>query len=498
PQDDSSEFSIALTMPEGTDLAQASALTAEVEERVRGLRGVTSLFTRIGTGRGEDISEVEIYVKLVDLEERDYSQRDVMREARGVLAQYPELRPAVSNISGFSGGGRNAEVQFSIRGPDLEELQRLTDEMTRRMREDGAFIDVDTASAVRKPELQVIVDRARAADLGVRASEIADSMRVMVGGEPVTKIRVGDEQFDVWLRLQPEDRGSQLAISMLPIASARGLVRLDAVSSVVRDRGPAQIERYGRVRKVEITANLGGVPLAAAVDRVKELSAEIGMPPGYEVTFSGRAKLLGDTFSSFLTALGLSFIFMYMVLAAQFESFLHPVTILLSLPLSLPFALLSLIVLGDTLNIYSAFGVFMLFGIVKKNGILQVDYTNTLREAGKPLREAIIEANVTRLRPILMTTLTLIAGMIPLALGQGPGAASRASMAKVIIGGQALSLLITLLVVPVAYSLFDDANGALGRLRGRFRKPVVFPAPEPEAVVVLAEETTRSRASTEL
>ncbi len=470
PQDDGSEFSIALTMPEGTDLEQASELTAEVESKLRELRGVTSLFTRIGTGQGEDVSEVEIYVRLVDLEQRDYSQKSVMEEARALLAQYPELRPAVANINGMSGGGRNAEVQFSIRGPDLAELQRITEEMTRRMREDPSFVDVDTASAVRKPELQVVVDRQRAADLGVRASDIAESMRVMVGGDPATKIRVGDEQYDVWLRLRPADRSNPLAISMLPIASSRGLVRLDTVSSIVRDRGPAQIERYGRVRKIDVTANLGGVPLATAIERVHAIAAESNLPPGYEVTFSGRAKLMGDTMKSFFTALGLSFIFMYMVLAAQFESFLHPITILLSLPLSLPFALLSLILLDDTLNIYSAFGVFMLFGIVKKNGILQVDYTNTLRDRGVPEHDAIVEANITRLRPILMTTLTLIAGMIPLALGTGPGAASRASMAKVIIGGQALSLLITLLIVPVAYSLFADAAGGLGRLRERFAK----------------------------
>jgi HAE1 family hydrophobic/amphiphilic exporter-1 len=471
PQDDSSEFSVALTMPEGTDLTRASELTSEIEARLRRVRGVESLFTQIGTGRSEDISEVEIYVKLIDLEKRDYSQNDVMAEAREAIAGYPELRPAVSAISGLSSGGRRTDLSFSVRGPDLGELARITDEMTSRMRADSSFVDVDTASAVRKPELQVVIDRERAADLGVRASDVAAALQTMVGGEPVSKIRIGDEQYDIWLRLRPEDRASELAIAMLPIASARGLVRLDAVTHVVRDRGPAQIERYGRVRKVDVGANLRDIPLATAMERVQKIAADMELPPGYEIKWGGRAKLMGDTVVSFLAALGLSFVFMYMVLAAQFESFLHPITILLSLPLSLPFALLSLVLFHDSLNIYSAFGVFMLFGIVKKNGILQVDYTNTLREAGTPRDKAIVEANVTRLRPILMTTLTLIAGMIPLALGEGPGAATRASMAKVIIGGQALSLLITLLIVPVAYSLFDDAGGlfarAVARVRGR-------------------------------
>jgi HAE1 family hydrophobic/amphiphilic exporter-1 len=213
------------------------------------------------------------------------------------------------------------------------------------------------------------------------------------------------------------------------------------------------------VRQVEITSNLlPGTPLGAAVGTVQRTVATMEKPPGYDVVFGGRARILGETIASFGTALLLSFLFMYMVLAAQFESFLHPITIMLALPLSLPFALLSLILLGDSLNIYSAFGTFMLFGIVKKNGILQVDLTNRLRAAGRPLREAIIEANRTRLRPILMTTLTLIAGMIPIALGEGPGSAARASLARAIIGGQALSLVITLLIVPVAYSLFADAG----------------------------------------
>jgi len=470
PQDDSSEFSVALTMPEGTDLGAATTLVTEIEGKLRAVRGVTLLWSRVGTGRGDDITEVEIYVGIVDLEQRTYPQTAVMADARRVLADYAELRPVVSALSGISGGGRNTELMFSMRGPDLEELDRLSTEMTRRMRESGGFVDVDTSAAVRKPELRIVVDRQRAADLGARAGDIAATMRTMIGGEVVTKVREGAEQFDVWLRLRPIERGSELAISMLPIATSRGMTRLDAVATLTRDRGPAQINRYGRVRKVDVSANLSGIPLGTAVDRVNEFAAQMNLPPGYEITYAGRAKIMKDTFASFFAALGLSFLFMYMVLAAQFESFLHPVTIMLALPLSLPFALISLLLLHDSINIYSAFGVFMLFGIVKKNGILQVDYTNTLRAKGVERTKAIIDANVTRLRPILMTTLTLIAGMIPLAAGQGPGAASRASMAKVIIGGQALSLLITLLIVPVAYSFFDDVGERFVRVRDRWKK----------------------------
>jgi HAE1 family hydrophobic/amphiphilic exporter-1 len=212
---------------------------------------------------------------------------------------------------------------------------------------------------------------------------------------------------------------------------------------------------------VAIYANLDGVDLGTAMAKLQKVVDGLKLPPGYQSVSTGQSKMMAEMMIQMGTAFLLAFVFMYIVLAAQFESFLHPITILLSLPLTVPFALLSLLLLRETINIYSILGVFMLFGIVKKNGILQIDYTNTLRARGVPLVEAIIEANRARLRPILMTTMTLIAGMIPIALGQGPGAAARASLAKVIIGGQAMSLFITLLIVPVAYSLFEGAKRRL-------------------------------------
>jgi len=464
PQDDTSELSVALTMPEGSDLESASAVAAEIEAKLHGLRGVERLWTRIGAqGGGDDVTQVEIYVTLTDLERRSFSQFDVMADARALLAPYADLRPSVSGV-GNVGGGRS-QLSFSLRGPDLDRLNGYADTLMERMRATTGFVDVDSGAAMRRPEVRVRVDRQRAADLGVRAGDVATALRTMVGGEPVSKLRVGDEQYDVWLRLDPADRDSVASLATLPLRGRDGLVRLESIGRFERDRSPAQITRLNRVRQIDVGANLAGLPLGAGVDRVKAMVTTLDLPPGYEVVFGGRAKLFDETMRNLLSALLLSLLFMYMVLAAQFESFLHPITILLSLPLSLPFALLSLILLDDTLNIYSAFGVFMLFGIVKKNGILQVDFTNQLIRSGIPRNDAIVRANVTRLRPILMTTLTLIAGMIPIALGRGPGAAPRASMAHVIIGGQALSLLITLLIVPVAYSLFDDAGKLWRRLR---------------------------------
>lgn len=457
PRDDTSDFAVILTMPEGSTLESSTELSAEVEGVLRGVRGVRQIYTSVGSQRGgDDVTDVQMYITVTDLAERDWPLNDAIAEARRALTAYPDLRPSVQAVGGLSGGARGSELTFSIRGPDLRELDRLALELMTRMRQMPGFVDVDTSAAVRKPEVQVRIDRDRAADLGVRANEIAGALRTLTGGSPISTIRSADEQYDVWLRLEPGDRQSIQSLAAIPIRGASGTVRLDAIAEFERARGPAQIERLDRSRQIEIGTNLDGVPLGEAVTLIEGLGREIDMPPGYTLAFGGRARLLDETMRNFFSALLLSFLFMYMVLAAQFESFLHPITIMLSLPLAMPFALLSLYFLNDTLNIYSAFGTFMLFGIVKKNGILQVDYTNTLKARGMPTRDAIVEANKKRLRPILMTTLTLIAGMIPIAMGEGPGSASRASMAKVIIGGQALSLLITLLIVPVAYSLFDD------------------------------------------
>jgi HAE1 family hydrophobic/amphiphilic exporter-1 len=231
------------------------------------------------------------------------------------------------------------------------------------------------------------------------------------------------------------------------------------------------------MRQVVITANLeGNKPLGDVVNELSAVVDSLNLPADYRYEFLGQAKMMGESNWNFLIAFLASFLFMYMILAAQFESFIHPVTILLALPLTLPFALISLILLKTNLNTFAMFGLFMLFGIVKKNGILQVDFTNVLRRRGVPVREAILQANHTRLRPILMTTAMLIAAMIPIALGRGPGAASRASLAKVVLGGQTLSLLLTLLVTPVAYSLWEDLSRYAKRLRDYFRRPA---APEP-------------------
>jgi HAE1 family hydrophobic/amphiphilic exporter-1 len=494
PQDDQSEFEVILQTPGGYNLERTDALTQELEAKFHSLRGVRQTLTTIGDTTGKarpgegDVTTASIYVRLTDLSERDFSQLDVMADARRVLAAYPDLRASVQGINAFRGGGtRQSEVEFSLLGPSLEKLTKYSDQLAERMRADPAFVDVDTTLSVRKPELRATIDRERASAMGLRVEEIAQTLSILVGGEPVSKYKEEDEQYDVWLRADPDKRTGPADVYALTVWSpAANLVKIYSLVNLEEALGPAQIERENRERKVGFFANLHGIPLSVAVERVQGFVKEMDLPAQYQIKLGGRAKALEETVQNFMTAFLLSLLFMYMVLAAQFESFLHPITIMLALPLSIPFAVFSLWVLHNPLDVYSIFGLFMLFGIVKKNGILQVDYTNTLRAQGMERDAAILEANHARLRPILMTSVMLVLGMLPMALGTGPGAASRASMAKVIIGGQTLCLLLSLLVTPVAYSLFDDigrlmwiarlrriARGLLARFRRRGREAVV-------------------------
>jgi HAE1 family hydrophobic/amphiphilic exporter-1 len=480
PFDDQSEFEVYIQSPEGYTLEAVQSTYREVEADLRKLRGVEHLLTSIGNVAEGDVTQGTIYVRLADLEKRKFSQFDVMKDARKLLAKYPALRVSVQNIGSISmSGGRSAQLTFSLKGPDLDKLMEYGDRITGEMRKIAGLVDVDTTLSNRKPELRVYVDRKKASDLGVQVAHVASSLNVFVGGEQVGKYKEGADQYDVWLRADRASRDTSEAVSNLPVPSLRqGTVRVRDVASLARELGPAQIDRTSRQRQVTLVANLDGLALGTATERIQAIIRSLDLPPQYQVEFFGRAKTMQETLVNFLMALLLSIVFMYIVLAAQFESFLHPITIMLALPISIPFALFSLIFLGETLNIYSIMGLFMLFGIVKKNGILQVDYTNTLRAKGMERDQAILEANAARLRPILMTTVTLIAAMIPIALGKGPGAASRASMAKVIIGGQALCLLLTLVLTPVAYSLFDDLGNLAfmrrlrekaGMLRDRIR-----------------------------
>jgi hydrophobic/amphiphilic exporter-1 (mainly G- bacteria), HAE1 family len=494
PKDDQSEFEIAINLPDGYAIDRASSTCAEIEARLNQLPGVTNVFTTIGETNGKaakgqgDVTIANIYCRMIDLKKRKYTQASVMAKARVILEEFPDLRTNVQEVKLFSSSAfKNVQLEVSLRGPDIDKLNEAAAKILKHLRKNKIYTDVDTNASSRTPELQVHIQRDRAADLGVPVSTVASTLGVLVGGEPVTKFKEGADQYDVWLRANLENRDRESAVELLTVPSRFGkLVELGNLATLSNARSPANIERYNRQRQVTVTSNLApGVALGNALPVVADFIKTLDLPPEYRYEFLGEAKLMQDSNSNFLLAFILAFLFMYMILAAQFESLVHPITILLAVPLTLPFALISLFLLQTPLDVYAMIGLFMLFGIVKKNGILQVDYTNVLRAKGLERNEAILQANEKRLRPILMTTIMLVAAMIPIATGQGPGASARASMAKVILGGQMLSLLLSLLVTPVAYSIWDDLTRLLKRLFGKRTAPA--PAPVAEETIVELE-----------
>ena len=463
PRDDQSEFQVGFITPEGYTLDRTNAVVTEIENRLIQLPGVVHRYTSIGQGgtaKGQgDVTRGSIYLRLVELEERKFTQFDLMRYVRTILDDYPDLRTVVSDVSAIGGGagGDSRVFQISLQGPEVSKLSDYADQLKSRLRELKGLEDIDSTLSVRKPELQVLIDRDRASDLNIPASTIANTLGVLVGGQIVSTYKEGMEQYDVWLRAERPDRSSAAVLERITLPSpTAGQVQLGNLARLEEQQGPSQIDRLNRQRTVTIMAHPDQVSLNDAVQYANKAVEEMDLPPGYGVVMGGQGKMLAETGYYFMVALALSTTFMYLILAAQFESWIYPISILSSLPVTIPFGLLSLLLFRTPLDLYAMFGLFMLIGIVKKNGILQVDKTNELRDSGMERNAAIIEANHTRLRPILMTTAMLIAAMIPIALGQGPGASARASMAKVIIGGQALSLLISLLATPVAYSILDD------------------------------------------
>jgi HAE1 family hydrophobic/amphiphilic exporter-1 len=329
------------------------------------------------------------------------------------------------------------------------------------------IVDADSTLITGKPELRVVIDRARAGDLGVRIGDIAQSLNTLVAGQKVSTFNAGVDQYDVRVRAIGQYRANAEGLQRMIVASQKlGWVSLDNLVRIEEGTGPSSIDRYNRQRQVTLTANTKpGGSQAAIIGKLQQFANEENMDSTYTTSLAGRSKELSRTGFYFLLAIVLSFIFMYMVLAAQFESFIHPITILLTLPLAIPFGIVSLLVTGQTVNIFSGLGLLLLFGVVKKNAILQIDHTNGLRRQGMERHEAIVQANRDRLRPILMTTIALVAGMTPLTISSGPGSGTNRSIGVLVVGGQSLCLLLTLLAVPVFYSLFDDL--ARSRVWGR-------------------------------
>jgi HAE1 family hydrophobic/amphiphilic exporter-1 len=480
PDEDESRYQISVRLPVGSSLAATQSLLDRISRDIRALPGVSDTLAISGFGGGGGAQGQpnggQLTVRLKPIDQRDISQQALVARTRQLVAPY--RKAAVIGVQGSGGlaviSGRGAAIQYALAGPDLKKLDEYTKRALSVLEKSPDVVDADRTFLPGRPELRINVDRKRAADLGVRVQDVSQTVNALLAGQDVTTFNAASDQYDVVLKAQDSFRRTPESIAAATVRTATGqLVQLRNLVTFNEGAAPASIDRLNRQRQITITANPAPGKAQAEGQRAVEASfASLDMEPGYHLVTSGQSRELGRAAYYFGIAFALSFVFMYMVLAAQFESFIHPITILLTLPLAVPFGLLASLMFGQQLNIYSALGVLLLFGIVKKNAILQIDHTINLRARGFERYDAIMLANRDRLRPILMTTLALVAGMLPLCLGSGPGAETNRSIGLLVVGGQSLCLLLTLLAVPVFYSLFDDAANSpawerIARRRGR-------------------------------
>jgi HAE1 family hydrophobic/amphiphilic exporter-1 len=456
PTEDMGDFQLVIDTPEGTSLAGTEKVVLALTPELKALPGVAHVMPTIF----ERVNHSHILSTLQPLSERSFTQDEIADRVRQLMTKYPAYKPTVV-IRAPIGGGETSSypIQVNLTGPDLQRLSGYALHLLKDVQGMPFVSDSKAVVNLSNPELRVAVDRQRAADLGVRVSDLARALRLMVSGEDeISSYREAGERYPVTIRVREDQRSDMNAIGALMVPSTIGPpVRVDNIATIARGFGPTIIQRYNRQFSMSLFADIKpGHPLDQAIRDVQGAARALNLPPGYAAKFTGQSKLLDETTRNIVLALTLASIFIYIVLAMQFESFVQPLVIMTALPLSVPFALFTLWMTGRVLNLWSALGVLLLLGIVKKNSILQVDYTNVLRRQGLPLREALVHASETRLRPILMTTAAIVAGLVPTALGSGAGAAQRGDIAVTIIGGQTLCLFLTLLLVPVSYSLAEE------------------------------------------
>lgn len=466
PTDDSGKVQVSIEAPVGTSYTDTQDILKQIEKDIRRLPHVKDTLVAAGVSSSSFVSSNPSnkgYVR-VEFESRDkrdgVTTKEYLDAIREMMKKYKGLKSNSYVVSETPSSG-SYELEFVISGPDINKLSEYSQAMVQQLSKDPRFIDVDTSLDLSKPEYRVVINREKAQNLGVKITSIASALRTMVGGEDdITKYKEGDDLYDVRVRVAEEYRDTKEAISALMVPGKLNgkdtIQRLDSVAYIEEGTGPSQIDRHNRQRQVTVQANLNGIDTRSALAIMNDIFHRLNAGAEYSGGVTGMSEEMTKMFSSFLLAFVLAFFFKYMILAAQFESYTHPVAIIVSLPLTLPFAVLSLFLTGQSLNLYSLLGIFMLIGVVSKNAILQTDYTNQLRARGYGRTDAILQANRVRLRPILMTTLTLIMGVAPMIFSNGEGADQRRSLAIVIVGGQALSLLVTLLMTPVTYILMDE------------------------------------------
>src|SRR4051812_8012694 len=461
PNEDMGDWTIHVDAPEGTSLQGTSEVAFSLLKEISGIEGVAQIEPSIGvTGPGAGSpTHIHFLCQALPMDERKNSQADIITEMRRRLAAHPSYRPSITarNALGSGEGQNGFAVSANISGPDLEGIAEYSKKALEAALKLPSLTEAKINLNVSNPEVHVAVDRKRAADLGVRMSTVGNTLRLAVSGDDqISFYKEGMEQYPIKIRVREDQRRDIEEIGRLTVPSANGPVRIDNIARLERGLGPTTLQRSNRQFTVQLNADVApGHALDEASNDVRRMLAGLNMPPTMSFRLQGQSKILDETTANMIMAIGLAMIFVYMVLASQFESFLQPIVIMLVLPIAVPFALFTLWATGRTLNLWSALGMLLLLGIVKKNSILQVDYANVLRSRGLPVREAFVESCRTRLRPILMTTTAIIAGLIPTSLGLGIGGTGRAAIAVTIIGGQSLCLFLTLLLVPVAYVKFD-------------------------------------------
>jgi len=469
---DRGDLQISFKADPGISLRQSIAVARKLDEVVRRHPAVTYTYATIGAGGAQPINEGQLYVKLKPRRERTAGSQQIQQEMRRRLADIQGVRLSVENAEQL---GPSKPIQVSLRGSDLAGLELYGNRLAALARKTPGMVDADTSIEKGKPETRIRLDRQAAADLGLDLGGVARTVRGLVAGEVAGKFEDADgDSYDVRVRLAEDQRQADRDLALIDLPGGRGgLLPLSQVAQIEPASGPSNIRRYDLMREVRLSANTSGRSLGQVITDFKSAAAKLELPPGYSIVYSGQTEDMAESFYYIYRALVLAVVFIYAILASQFRSFFHPLAIMLSLPLSLIGVALLLGLAGDTLNIMSMIGLIMLMGLVTKNAILMVDFTNVLRRRGETRAAALVQAAGIRLRPILMTTLAMIFGMLPLAFEIGAGSEFRAPMARAVIGGLITSTVLTLVVVPVAYTFLDDIAA---RMRAWWGTPVAAAA----------------------
>jgi HAE1 family hydrophobic/amphiphilic exporter-1 len=473
PKADFSETNVSFYTPVGSSLETTEAKARQVDAIVREFPEVRYTVTTLNSGNAQGKMYASMYVRLVDRAQRSRSADAMSAVLRQRLAQVPGITVTMVGLADSVGGGK--QLEFSLQGPDLQELERLSKEVQQRLVGVAGLVDLDSSVKPNKPLLDVVVNRQAASDLGLTVGQVASSLRALVAGQTVGTWRAPDDQtYDINVRLAPQLRSTPADLERLPLLSAGAdarVVRLNQVARVNESTGPNQINRRDLAREVSVSANAYGRSVGEISADIRTALEQIQFPPGYRWRFGGSSKNMEESFGYALSSLAMAILFIYMILASQFKSFLQPLALMTSLPLTLIGVVLALLFFGSALSMFSIIGVVMLMGLVTKNAILLVDFAIRLREDGMERSQALLTAAKVRLRPILMTTLAMIFGMVPLAFALTEGSEQRAPMGQAVIGGVITSSLLTLVVVPVAYCYMDDLAEWFKRHLGTAAKP---------------------------